>query len=77
MRGSQRRQPFYSRGRSIFEIIFWCYYEERMFGKLRRVFLFNYVRHDKIRRTECAERGPLIIRFEGPQRSPTRYYVDA
>lgn len=47
-----------------------------MFGKLRRIFLFNYVRHNVIRRTECAESGPLIIRFEGPVRSSMRYYYN-
>lgn len=45
-----------------------------MLGKLRRVFLFNYVKHNAIRRTECAATGPLILRFEGPRRSDMRYY---
>jgi len=68
--------PFHSRGRSSLEIIFGCYYEERMFGRLRRVCLFNYVKHNRIRRTECAAKGPLILRFEGKQRSLKTYYYD-
>jgi hypothetical protein len=71
------KQPFHSRGRTIFEIIFGVYYEELMFGRLKRRFLFNYIKHNQIRRFECAAKGPLILRFEGKQRSPTRYYHDA
>lgn len=70
------KSPFHSRGHSIWEFVFGCYFEERMFGRLRRVFGFHYVSHNWIRRTESAEKGPLILRFEGKQRSPTRYYYD-